>query len=112
MFRTLVLGAALFVGAPALACPMADAAAYRAAVEEVEAADGTKVALAVEGMHCGDCSEKVVTALKGLDGVIAAAVDYQTGVARVVIDADKVDSDKMVAAIGELGFTAKVDTAS
>ena len=96
MLRTLVLGAALFVGTPALACPMADAAAYRAAAEKVEATDGTKVALAVEGMHCGDCSEKIVTALKGLDGVIEAAVD----------------SDKMVAAIGELGFTAKVDTST
>lgn len=112
MLRSLALGALLLVGTPALACPMADAAAYRAAVEKVEAAQGTKVSLAVDGMHCGDCSTKITAALKGLDGVVDAAVDYQTGTARIAFDSKKVDAAKMIAAIGQAGFTAKVEQAS
>ena len=108
MLRSLVLGAALFVATPALACPMADAAAYQAAAEKVDAAGGSKVSLAVEGMHCGDCSEKVVSALKAVDGVLEVAVDYQTGTARIAFDAGKTDATKLAAAVSATGYSAKV----
>lgn len=104
--RTLFLSVALLFSVDAFACPMADAAAYQAALQEVKATEGTQVAFKVDGMHCGDCSTKVVTALKGVDGVNAAAVDYQTGEAIVSIDASKTNADALLAAITEIGFQA------
>lgn len=90
------------------ACPMADAeaaAANKARVESID--DATKVTFAVEGMTCGSCSEKVTKALEGVDGVTAAAVDYQKGTAIVAFDSEKTDQDKLLAAITDLGFKAE-----
>ena len=112
MLRTLVLGASLLVAAPAFACPMADMADYTQSLAAVQAADGTKVDLVVDGMECGACSAKVTAALKALEGVKEAAVDYQSGKAEIAYDAKKVDTDKMLAAIKSAGFSAKLDTAS
>lgn len=112
MLRSVVLSLGLLVATPALACPMADAAAYQAAVQQVEAASGTKVSLAVDGLASGGCSSKVVAALKSVDGVVEAAVDHQTGKARVAFDAKKVDSNKLIAAISQVGYTARVEQAS
>ena len=89
------------------ACPMADAAAYRAEVQKVEAAKGTQLAFSIKGMTCGSCSEKISAALNGVNGVMAAAVDYQTGEARVAYDASKTDQKALLAAIEATGFKAK-----
>lgn len=104
--RTLFLSVALLFSVDAFACPMADAAAYQTALQEVQASEGTQLAFKVDGMHCGDCSNKVVTALKGIDGVKAAAVDYQTGETLVSIDSSKTNADALLAAITEIGFQA------
>lgn len=106
--RHLILGATLLLATPALACPMADKADYEAAAEKVQAAEGTKLVLAVEGMHCGACSEKIVAALTAIDGVVAAAADYQTGETKVAVDASKVKAEALLAAIKGVGFTATV----
>lgn len=107
MLRTLALSAALFVSAPALACPMADAAAFAKAAEQVQAADGTKVSLAVTGMGGNGCSSKVVAALTSLEGVNAVAVDHQSGAAEIAYDAGKVDVAALVSAIETTGFKAE-----
>jgi len=104
--RALFLSVALLFSVDAFACPMADAAAYQTALQEVKATEGTQLAFKVDGMHCGDCSNKVIAALKGVDGVKAAAVDYQTGEAIVSIDAEKTNADALLAAISELGYAA------
>ncbi len=106
--RTLLLGAALFVATPALACPMADKAAYEAAADKVEAATGTKLAFTVEGMHCGACAEKIIAALGAVEGVEASAADYQTGEAKVAFDAAKVKPAALIKAIEGVGFKAVV----
>jgi copper chaperone CopZ len=108
MMRHFLLAATFAFATPALACPMADAAAFADAAEQVKAAAGTKVTLQVDGMHCGDCSEKIATALKGLTGVNAAASDYQTGRTEVAYDAAKADVKAILAAIEKLGFKAKL----
>lgn len=103
--RTLILSVALLMGAPAaMACPMADAAAYAAAVEKFKAADGTKVALTVDGMAGGDCSSKVVKALEAIDGVTAAAIDYKTGKTDIAYDSAKTTLEALTAAIVDAGF--------
>ena len=96
MIRSLIVAGALAFSIPAVACPMADAASYKTAAAEVEDAEGTKVALKVDGMHCGDCSSKVTKALTDIDGVKAAAVDYQTGETVIAIDDTKTSSAALI----------------
>ena len=55
-------------------------------------------------MTCGGCSSKVIAALQGVDGVHAAAVDYQAGTATVAFDPAKVDEAKLLEAINTTGF--------
>lgn len=108
--RHVLLGAALLFATPAFACPMADAAAFADAAQKVQSMGGTHVTIAVTGMHCGDCSGKVTAKLQSIDGVKAAAADYQTGTTIVAIDGTKVKADALIAAIKELGYTATVAT--
>ena len=104
--RTLLLSAVFLFSVDAFACPMADAAAYQEARQAVQATDGAHIAFKVDGLTCGDCSTKVVDALKAVSGVHAAAVDYQTGEALVSIDASQTDADALLAVISGLGYTA------
>lgn len=103
-----LLGAALLFAAPALACPMADAAAYQDAAAKVQAAAGTKVSLSVDGLTCGSCSETVAKALSALPGVAAAAVDYQSGRAEIAYDASKVKVESLIAEIKKAGYAARL----
>ena len=105
--RTALLSLALLFSVDAYACPMADAAAYAAAAAEVQSTDGSKAAFTVTGLTCNSTSGKVATALKGIDGVFAAAVDYQTGEAVVAFDGDKTNTSALLAAITETGYTAE-----
>ena len=111
MFRALVLSVSLFASAPVLACPIADAAAYQAALDQVNQATGEKASFQVAGMTCGSCSGKVVKALEGIEGVIAAAVDYQTGKANVAFDSAKTNPDALIAIIQKTGFEATAQDA-
>jgi copper chaperone CopZ len=117
MFHALFALTALTLTSPALACGDGDCAnkacktkpmsEVETAMAEVEKAEGSKIALDVDGMSCGSCSDKVTAALRAIDGVNAAAVSHQAGEARVAFDSEKVDVDKMVAAITGLGFKAQ-----
>lgn len=105
--RTLLIAVAFLFTLDAYACPMADAAAYAAAAQEVKAAAGTHVTLKIDGLTCGSCSETVTAALKGVTGVKAAAVDYQTGEALVAFDAGQTNVDALLSTIQQAGYTAK-----
>jgi copper chaperone CopZ len=87
---------------------MADAAAFAAAAEKVKTTEGAKVSLDVAGMTCGSCSEKLASTLNNLDGVTAAAADYQTGRTEVAYDSSKSNVDAIVKAIEGLGYKASV----
>lgn len=74
-------------------------------------ADGKHVKLAVAGMSCGACADKVRTALIGVQGVKGAVVDATTGVAEVAYDEKATNTDKLLAAVASTGsFTATVKT--
>ena len=89
----------------AQACKMADAQAAAEAKAKVEASEGTKAEFKIDGLTCGSCSEKVTAALQGIEGVHAASVDYQTGLAHVAFDPAKTSEDKLLEAINGTGFT-------
>ncbi len=86
-------------------CQMPSAEATTAALP----ADGTHAFLAVSGMHCGACADKVRTALISVDGVKGAKVDLANNKVEVAFDAKKTNLDKLVAAVATTGsFTATV----
>lgn len=61
---------------------------------------------AVEGMTCGGCELGVRTVLNRLDGVERAEASHEESRAVVDFDPEKVDTERMIGAIGELGYTA------
>lgn len=112
MLRTAFVLAALALAPAALACgdgpcdkcPMEPRAAQ---LDDVDAAEGTKVALTIEGMHCGKCADKITAALKGIEGVTAVSVDHTTGEAQVAFDATATDVEALLGAVSGSGnFTA------
>lgn len=104
MFRLLLISSLFLASSEAFACPMADAAAFQEAAEQVAAAKGTKTSFTLTGMTCGSCSDKVADALKGTDGVILAAVDYQTGRVDIAFDDKKVDKKALESVLANTGF--------
>jgi len=116
MFRTALVVAALALSPAALAfgsgsnCAHCDRAPETAA-SNVDEAAGTKITLAITGMHCGACSDKIVAALNETAGVNAATVDHETGRARVAYDEGSLDVDALIAAVtGAGGFQATLVT--
>lgn len=115
MFRTALVIAALALSPAALACGSGSNCGHcnqgetATAAVDVDAADGTKVNLAITGMTCGACSGKVTTALSGIEGVNAVTVDHETGRARVAYDATALTVEALVAAVATAGgFEATV----
>ncbi len=102
-----ILLAFLSISAPSYACPMADAAAYKTAHEKVVKAEGTQLAFHVKGMTCGSCSEKVNKAIQEVEGVVASAVDYQTGEVRIAYDGRKTTEKTLTEALKKTGYKVK-----
>jgi copper chaperone len=64
--------------------------------------------LKVTGMTCGHCQKTVEQALKGVNGVYSAVVDLQDGEAEVDFDDDSVTTIRLVAAVVDAGYGAKL----
>ena len=68
------------------------------------------VTLRVAGMTCGGCVVGVRTVLARLDGVTRADASYEPPRAVVTFDPSRVTVDRLVAAIGTLGYRADTVT--
>lgn len=64
--------------------------------------------LHVEGMNCNHCAANAQRALEGVSGVTAATVDLDLKTA--VVEGTDVETERMLTALAELGFTATVET--
>ncbi len=62
----------------------------------------------VSGMTCGGCTGSVQRVLAKLDGVSHAEVSLHPGLATVVADSARVTPTQIAAAIGALGYAAKL----
>ena len=62
------------------------------------------VELAVSGMTCGSCANRVEKALSRQDGVKEASVNFATQRATVQLDPGRVDVDDLVAAVAKAGY--------
>ena len=68
---------------------------------------GQFVNLKVDGMKCGNCEESLKTALGKIDGVSSQSACHKSKQASVTFDPKKVDTKKIVSAIGEAGFSVE-----
>lgn len=95
---------ALTIAAPAFAC------GERAPeTSDAAPAEGVKtVSVAVEGVNCGSCTEKIRAALKKLDGIKAVRAGENKGLIVVDYVADKVTAEEIVKAIRAAGFKSHV----
>lgn len=116
----LIFALSLYVTGSALACeggkcdkancPMPTASAAPAgAPAAAPLPEGARASLAVTGMHCQACADKVTAALMGVDGVKGAKVDAASGHADISFDDKKTNVDALVKAVNKTGsFQAKV----
>ena len=78
-------------------------AALKKAGYEIEA---QRVTLAVQGMSCGSCADKISAALSKVKGVADAKVCSESKTATIDFDPAKSSADKLIAAIKGAGFKA------
>lgn len=67
---------------------------------EPRAANGTGITLNVKGMMCAHCEARVKKALEGLDGVVSAVADHNTGTVEVVESKQVPENDLKSAIVG------------
>lgn len=65
----------------------------------------TNLKLAIDGMHCGGCVNRVTNALKKLEGLEVR--DVQVGSAEVGYDNASLQPQAILEAVNKLGFTAR-----
>lgn len=96
------------------ACDRApDASAARSAAGDagVEAAELARVDFAVAGMDCAGCVLGARTTLRRLDGVHDAGAGFESieaSPAWALYDPERVTPERMIEALGTLGYTARV----
>lgn len=61
---------------------------------------------AVQGMTCAGCAAGMKATLEREEGVESAEVDYDKASARIHFDPAKTSVEKLIATIGEMGYTA------
>ncbi len=62
----------------------------------------------VDGMTCAGCAVGMKATLEREKGVALAEVDYETETARIRFDPSQISAERLIAAIGELGYSAKL----
>lgn len=60
--------------------------------------------LQVEGMHCDGCAATIKAVVEREPGVKAATVSFKGGEARILYDPAATSTDRLVAAVGRLGY--------
>lgn len=66
--------------------------------------DLIKEQLHIGGMTCVNCQNKIETGLRNLDGIEQVSVSYQSGIARVVYDPNRISFHRIEKKIEELGY--------
>ena len=60
--------------------------------------------ITIEGMHCGGCAETIKALLAVEAGVMASAVSFKEGRARVLYNPAAVDESRLIATIERGGY--------
>lgn len=67
-----------------------------------------EIILKVEGMVCGGCENRVVNALKTIEGVDKVEASYQSGIVKVEAT-NNIQKDLLKEKIEDIGFEVKED---
>jgi len=68
------------------------------------------LSFAVDGMHCGSCGMLIDDTLADLLGVHTSTTTYRTRTSVVELDPGRVAAAQVIAAIGEAGYTARLES--
>jgi copper chaperone CopZ len=98
--------AAFIIGVVALGCSTVDVHALNASASYTM--KNERVRISIEGMHCTSCAHGIKAMLKRTPGVISAEVSFEQREATVEYDAERTTPAKIVEAINNLGYKAKV----
>lgn len=66
------------------------------------------VLIAIDGMHCTSCAKGIKAMLKRTSGVVSAEVSFERREADVEYDPSLTSRDKIVEAINNMGYKARV----
>lgn len=91
-----------------MACAIAIVALTLSVAAASYAVENKRVKIAIEGMHCTSCAQGIKAMLKRTPGVIAVEVSYEQREAVVEYDPSRTSPAKVVEAINNLGYKAKV----
>ena len=97
---------AFFVALPVLLAA-ACGAEGTAAPPVVETARA-RVEIAIDGMACDACANRLQAELRDLDGVVEVEVDFASSRARVLFDPTRVSARGLVDAVVETGFEGRI----
>ena len=91
--------------APAAAKRAASTARRRRITEERMKAATIKIL----GMHCNGCAETVKAVIEREPGVQSALISYDDAQARILYDASATSEDRLISAIQQLGYRARLE---
>ena len=74
--------------------------------------DGKRIEIPISGMSCASCAITIEKGLSNLEGVQEASVNFATEKAAVNYDPIKIDSNKLVDTIKDLGYQARLEKAT
>jgi Cu+-exporting ATPase len=63
-----------------------------------------KIILPISGMTCASCAMTIENALKKVDGVVGANVNFATEKATVEFDSEKADKAALIQAVESTGY--------
>lgn len=104
---THVIQAAASVICALVLCAVLDGTATNAAPAN-NAVKNERVLIAIEGMSCTSCATGIKAMLKRTPGVVSAEVSYERREADVEFDPSKTAPEKIVEAIANMGYKARV----
>lgn len=67
-----------------------------------------KIKLKIEGMHCTSCAMNIDGELEDTDGVKSSNTNYARQSTEVEYDEEKLDENKVIKIIKNVGYTASV----
>ncbi|MCL4354824.1 heavy metal translocating P-type ATPase [Patescibacteria group bacterium] len=76
--------------------------------EEEVLSDSKRVSLALSGMHCSSCAGLIERALKKVDGVKEAHVNFAAEKASIIFDENKAEVDDLIEAVQKAGYKAEL----
>lgn len=103
LLTTLAIGGLLCISAHAQCCAPSAAANNKVTAKPTAATDGSAVTLKVTGMTCEMCAKGVTSALQKIAGVKTANVSWDKSQAIVTMDAAKVKTEQLIAAVDKAG---------